>query len=419
MTALTKRHRVVVTGTGVVTPLGSEVDAFVEALVAGRSGVGAIRVFDAATLPTRIAGESTLPGEVPLGDRKIAFALEAARQAVAQSGLGATGDLPHTDRAVSFGVGLELFNMPNLAESRRPGFRMPLGLEQRLAFMQTPADVCVHLVARRWGFAAPPMVHVSACAAGTDAIGAAYRRVASGRVRAAIAGGTDSMINPLGVAGFCTLQATSLKNATPERASRPFDRLRDGFVMGEGAGALVLERLEDARARGATILAEVAGYGTSFDAFKISDPHPEGKGAHLAMQRALADAGIGPEDVDSVNAHGTGTPKNDPAETLALKSLLGERAYRVPISATKSMIGHLISAAGAVEAVAAIGCMLRDVVHPTINLEEPDPECDLDYVPKLSRPWKQRHVISSSYGFGGHNASIVLRHPDVIDRGRA
>jgi 3-oxoacyl-[acyl-carrier-protein] synthase II len=415
VTASAKRHRVVVTGMGVVTPLGSAVEPFVDALVAGRSGIGPITIFDTATLPTRIAGESSLPAEVPLGDRKIAFALEAARQAIAQSGVARAGDAARSDLAVSFGVGLELFNMPNLAESRQPGFVMSTSLERRLAFMQTPADVCVHLIASRWGLASPPMVHVSACAAGTDAIGAAYRLVASGRARGAIAGGTDSMINPLGVAGFATLQATSLKNATPERASRPFDRLRDGFVMGEGAGALVLERLDDARARGATIFAELAGYGSSFDAFKISDPHPEGRGAHLAMARALADAGLGPSDVDAVNAHGTGTPKNDPAETMALKALLGERAYRVPISATKSMIGHLISAAGAVEAVAAIGCMLRDVVHPTINLDEPDPECDLDYVPKVARAWKQRHVISSSYGFGGHNASIVLRHPNAIE----
>jgi 3-oxoacyl-[acyl-carrier-protein] synthase II len=409
-----KSHRVVVTGMGVVSPLGDDVAAFCDALIEGRSGVRAITLFDTATLPTRIAAQASLPAEVPLGDRKIAFALEAARRAVEHAGLELASDAPNPDAGVSMGVGLELFNMDDLVRSRAEGFELPTTLEARLGFMQTPSDVCVHLMARRFGLAAPPLVHVSACAAGTDAIGSAYRLIASGRRRSMLAGGTDSMINPLGVAGFCALQATSVKNEAPERASRPFDRTRDGFVMGEGAGVLVLERLEDARARGATILAELAGYGTSFDAYKISDPHPTGRGAFLAMSRALDDAGIVADDLDAVNAHGTGTPKNDPAETLALKKLLGERAARVPVSATKSMIGHLISAAGAVEAIAAIGCMKKGVVHPTINLHERDPECDLDYVPNEAREHRQRHVISSSYGFGGHNASIVLRHPEAI-----
>ncbi|WP_437291805.1 beta-ketoacyl-[acyl-carrier-protein] synthase family protein [Sorangium sp. So ce406] len=416
---MTARHAVVVTGMGVVSPLGDRVDAFSDALLAGKSGIGPITVFDASTLPTRIAGQAPLPAEVPLGDRKVAFALAAARSALEASGLaldagGAGSGAPRADAGVSLGVGLELFNMDHLAAARRPGFALPEGLAARLGFLQTPSEVCVHALGHRFGLAAPPLVHVSACAAGTDAIGAAYRLIAAGRRRVMLAGGTDSMINPLGVAGFCALQATSLRNDRPETASRPFDRTRDGFVMGEGAAVLVLERLDDARARGARILAEVAGYGSSFDAYKISDPHPEGRGAFLAMARALADAGIGADEVDAVNAHGTGTPKNDPAETLALKRLLGERARGVPISATKSMIGHLISASGAVEAVAAIACMLRGAVHPTINLHEPDPACDLDYVPNEARAHRQRHVLSSSYGFGGHNAAIVLRHPEAI-----
>jgi 3-oxoacyl-[acyl-carrier-protein] synthase II len=410
--AVSKRHRVVVTGMGVVTPIGSEVKAFVDGLVAGRSGVRKISIFDAASLPTKIAGQSELPPDAPLGDRKIAFALEAARQAMADAGFAAAA--PRGDAVVSMGVGLELFHMENLVALRAPGFEPPSDLRGRLGFLQTPSDVCVHLLAKRYGFGAPPLIHVSACAAGTDAIGAAYRLIATGRRRVALAGGTDSMINPLGVAGFCALTATTVRNDEPEKASRPFDRTRDGFVMGEGAGALVLERYEDATARGATLYAEIAGYGTSFDAYKIADPHPEGRGAFLAMSRALADARITPADVDAVNAHGTGTPKNDPAETCALKTLLGERAQRVPISATKSMIGHLISAAGAVETVASIGCMLRGVVHPTINLHEPDPACDLDYVPLVARDHRQRHVVSSSYGFGGHNASIVIRHPELL-----
>ncbi|MFO0734879.1 MAG: beta-ketoacyl-[acyl-carrier-protein] synthase family protein [Labilithrix sp.] len=395
------RHRVAVTGMGVVSPLGSSVEAFTDGLLAGRSGVRTISIFDASALPTRIAGEAALPAEVPLGDRKIAFALEATRQAM-------RGVPRLEDAGVSFGVGLELFSMDDLVASKRPGFSLPASPIERLSFMQTPSDVCVHLIASEFGLTAPPLVHVSACAAGTDAIGAAYRLVASGRRRAMIAGGTDSMINPLGVAGFCALSATSTRNEAPERASRPFDRTRDGFVMGEGAGALVLERHEDAVARGAEILAELRGYGNSFDAHGISEPHPEGRGALQAMQRALADARLAPEDVDAVNAHGTGTPKNDVIETLALRRLFGERAPKVPVVATKSMIGHLISAAGAVEAVAAIACLRRGMLHPTINLHDPDPSCALDYVPNVARAHVQRHLLSCSYGFGGHNAAIVI-----------
>jgi len=398
--------RVAVTGMGVVCPLGSSVEAFTEGLLAGRSGIGPIRIFDASTLPTRIAGEAALPADVPLGDRKVAFALEAARQAMRSAGAPRRA----RDAGVSFGVGLELFSMDDLVASKRPGFALPASAIARLSFMQTPSDICVHLIAAEHGFAAPPLVHISACAAGTDALGFAYRLIASGRRRTMLAGGTDSMINPLGVAGFCALSATSTRNDEPTRASRPFDRTRDGFVMGEGAAALVLERLDDAQERGAEVLAEVRGYGSSLDAHGISEPHPEGRGAFQAMQRALADARLTPEDVDAVNAHGTGTPKNDAVETIALKRLFGGR--RVPIMATKSMIGHLVSAAGAAEAVAAIACMRRGMVHPTINLESPDPACDLDHVPHVARPHAQRHVLSTSYGFGGHNAAVVLSRWD-------
>lgn len=397
-------NRVVVTGMGVATPLGNDVATFTDALIAGHSGVRVIDAFDPAELPTRIAGQAVLPNEVPLGDRKIAFAVEAARQALLQSGIAA-----HPEAGVSVGVGLELFAMPDLVASRQPGFTLPASLEARLSFMQTPSDVCVHILSERHGLGTPPLVHVSACAAGTDAVGSAFHMIRRGQRRWVLAGGTDSMVNPLGVAGFCALQAMSIKNDEPEKASRPFDRTRDGFVMGEGAGMLVLERLDDARARGAEILAEVCGYGTSFDAYKISDPHPEGRGAHQAMERALRDAQLSARDVDAINAHGTGTPKNDPCETLAIKRLLGDRATQVPISAAKSMMGHLISAAGAVEAIGAIACMRRGVVHPTINLTEPDPDCDLDYVPLTARDHVQNVVLSSSYGFGGHNAAIVVR----------
>lgn len=407
---MTARHRVAVTGMGVVAPNGNSVHEFADSLLAGRSGVRTIAAFDPTSLPTRIAGESRLPAGTTFRDRKIAFALEAARQAWESATACGTAPVSPAEGSVSMGVGLELFAMEDLVASRRPGFTLPASPAERLSFMQTPSDVCVHLISRRHGLGRPPLVHVSACAAGTDAIGAAYRMIASGRRRFVLAGGTDSMVNPLGVAGFCSLNAMSLRNDEPERASRPFDRTRDGFVMGEGAGVLVLERLDDALARGAAVHAEICGYGSSFDAHGISEPHPEGRGAFQAMSRALADAGIGPGDIDCVNAHGTATPKNDPAETRALKHLLGDRARSVPVCATKSMIGHLISAAGAVEAIAAIACMERDMVHPTINLTQPDPECDLDHVPLVARRHPQRYVLSASYGFGGQNAAIVIRH---------
>jgi 3-oxoacyl-[acyl-carrier-protein] synthase II len=407
-----KPHRVAVTGMGVVSPLGSDVRQFVERLLAGQSGIRLVRSFDPASLPTRIAGEAVVPEDAPFGDRKIAFALEAARQAMLDAARCGTEPRGASEAGVSLGVGLELFDMRTLARMWKHAAPLPEAREARLGFLQTPADMSVHLISRRYGLGAPPIAHESACAAGTDAIGMAARLVASGRRRFMIAGGTDSMINPLGMAGFCALSATSTRNAEPARASRPFDRRRDGFVMGEGAGVLVLERLSDARARGAHVHAELLGYGSSLDAHKISDPEPEGRGAFLAMRRALDAAELSPADVDAVNAHGTGTPKNDPAETAALKRLFGARAREVPVSATKSMIGHLISAAGAVEAIAAIGCMQRGMVHPTLNLDEPDPECDLDYVPHVARVHAQRVVLSSSYGFGGHNAAIVIGQGD-------
>jgi 3-oxoacyl-[acyl-carrier-protein] synthase II len=282
-----------------------------------------------------------------------------------------------------------------------------------MTFLQTPSDLCVHLLAHRYDLTAPPMTHVSACAAGTDALGAAFRRIASGRCDWMLAGGTDSMINPLGVGGFCRIGATSTANDRPQQASRPFDRRRDGFVLGEGAGLLLLESLDSARRRGARIHAELLGYGNSFDAHGISEPHPEGRGAWQAMNAALAEGETSPEEVDAINAHGTSTPKNDPAETLAIKRLLGPRAAQVPVCATKSMIGHLISAAGAVEAIAAILGMEQGRVHPTLNLDEPDPACDLDYVPHRAREHRQRRVLSNSFGFGGQNASLLLGAPDA------
>ena len=404
------RHRVVVTGMGVVSPISCNVTEFGDALRAGRSGVGPITLFDPAQLRTRIAAE-VKQGAGEFRDRKITFALDAAQQAW----LGATacgsqlgGDQPQ-DAAVSLGMGLELFSMNDLAAMRQPGFHLPTERMDRLTFLQTPSDLCLHLLSYRYDLHRPPTLHTSACASGTDAIGQAFHMVHSGRRRWMLAGGTDSMINPMGVGGFCKISATSTANDDPTKASRPFDRRRDGFVLGEGAGILVLERLDDARQRGAMIHAEIVGFGNSFDAHGISEPHFEGRGAWQAMSRAIADAEIGPERIDAVNAHGSSTPKNDVMETLALKRLLGDRAKQVPVVSTKSMIGHLIAAAGAVEAIAAILGMAGGWVHSTINLEDPDPACDLDYVPREAREHDQEYVLSNSFGFGGQNAALVLR----------
>ncbi|MFZ5892508.1 MAG: beta-ketoacyl-[acyl-carrier-protein] synthase family protein [Myxococcota bacterium] len=399
-------RRVAITGMGVVAPNGNNPAEFLESLIAGRSGIGPITVFDPASLPTRIAGEVKAEYPSPLPDRKIAFALEAARQAMSQA---CEHGRPRGRGGLSLGVGLELFSMDDLTKKQHGNAPALKDAASRLSFMQTPSDVCAHILSHSYALECPPRIHVSACAAGTDALGNGLQLVRSGRVDFALVGGTDSMINPLGVAGFATLNATSTRNAEPERASRPFERTRDGFVLGEGAGMLVLEPWESAVERGARPLGELVGYGNSLDAHGISEPQPEGAGAALAMQRALADAGLTASDISAINAHGTATPKNDPVESLAIHRVFGEHARKLPVMATKSMIGHLISAAGAVEAVAALSCMNAAWLHPTINLDEPDPSCDLDYVPHQARRMQQEHVLSTSYGFGGHNAAIVLR----------
>ncbi|MDF1661197.1 MAG: beta-ketoacyl-[acyl-carrier-protein] synthase family protein [Planctomycetota bacterium] len=418
-----KEYRVVVTGLGVVSPLGCRYDSFSESLFAGRSGVKTLSLFSPASFPTKIVAEvgSGFNEHQDIRDRKIRFALAAAQQAMDDAcrndtnpGLEAQGQ----NAALSLGIGLELFAMEDLFEFRASSsFVWPEGLRDRLCFLQTPSDLCLHWISERHGLKQAPVSHVSACAAGTDALGHAFRWVRSGRRRWALAGGADSMINPLGLGGFCKLNAMSTRNDDPERASRPFDKDRDGFVLGEGSAFLVMERLEDAQARGAKIYGEICGYGNSFDAHGISEPHPEGKGALSAMSRALKSAGLTPESVDFINAHGTSTPKNDPVETMAIKNLLGERGASVPVLSTKSMTGHLIAAAGALEAVAVMACFEQRRLHPTINLVNPDESCDLDYVPEGARDFEGRVALSNSFGFGGQNASIVLRAFEGV-RGR-
>lgn len=402
--------RVAITGMGVVTPLGNSLEQFREGLLAGRSGIQALSLFPAAALPCRIAGEcrSGLSG---FKDRKILFALEAAAAAWQDARLEQgrpPADLTPAAR-LSLGIGLELFDLDDLLLLAENRFHLPEECRNRPDFVQTPADSGARILIERFGLTGPPCLHISACAAGTDAIGHAFRLIRRGEASLVLAGGTDSMLNPMGLGGFCKLGALSCRNHEPAKASRPFDLERDGFVLGEGAGLLVLEDWEHACRRKAPIRAEVVGYGNSFDGWSVSDPHPEGRGACLAMQRALASAGLSPRHISWISAHGTATPKNDPVETLAIRQLLGDYAGQVPVSAAKSMTGHLISAAGAVETIAAILCAGAGYLHPTINLDTPDPECDLDYVPHTARPYAAEYILKNSFAFGGQNASLVIR----------
>jgi 3-oxoacyl-[acyl-carrier-protein] synthase II len=398
---------VVVTGIGVVSPLGCAFDGFRRGLLGGVSGVGPISLFDPAHLPTGFAAEVPLRSdEIEFRDRKIDFALRAVAEAVSDAGC------PDGEGAgLALGLGLELFSLSDLVAGIDGA--LPDDARDRLQFLQTPSDLCLHLIAKRHGLTAPPVTCVSACAAGADAIGTAFRMVASGRRRWMLAGGSDSMINPMGLGGFCKIRALSARNDDPAGASRPFDRTRDGFVLGEGAAVLVLERLEDARARGAHIRAEIAGYGSSLDAGHISRPHPEGRGALQSMRRALADARLGPDSVDVVNAHGTSTPMNDVVEARAIRALLADRAGEVPVTAPKSQIGHLVAAAGAIEAVASIVGLEEGVVPAIRNLDDPDPACDLDLVRGTARRHPHETVLSNSFGFGGQNASLVFRAMEV------
>jgi 3-oxoacyl-[acyl-carrier-protein] synthase II len=406
--------RVVITGMGAITPLGNDVETFWRNVVAGRSGVGPITLFDASAMKTRIAAEvKGFDPEAWFGrkearrmDRYAQFALAATQQALQDARL----DPAHVDRervGVILGTGIggigALVQGVETLMTRGPDRISPFMVPMMLA------DTAPGLIAIAYGFRGPNMAVVTACASGTNAIGEAMHLIRRGDADVVIAGGAEAAILPVAVAAFNVMGTISTRNEEPERASRPFDRTRDGFVMGEGAGILILERLEHAQARGARFYAEVVGYGTSADAYHITAPPENGEGAALAMRRALADAGLSPRDIDYINAHGTSTPLNDRSETQAIKAVFGEAAYDVPISSTKSMIGHLLGAAGAVEAIVCIRAVADGVIPPTINYENPDPECDLDYVPNVARHQPVRTAISNSFGFGGHNACLIFR----------
>ena len=415
--------RVAITGMGLVTPVGTGVDAVWESLSQGRSGIGQITQFDTTGYPTRIAGEVRDFDPERYMDRKTArhvarycqLGLAAARMAVEDSGLQPSTMDPDA-------VGVVLSSGAGGMEEIERGHRMLMerGVS-RISPFTAPmmiTDIAAGLVAIELQAGGPNYAVVSACASSGHAIADGFEVIRRGDAVAMIAGGAEASLTPLMIGAFCQLSAMSRRNHDPAAASRPFDVGRDGFVMSEGAAVLVLEEMGHAVSRGARIWGEVLGAGASADMYHFTAPDPEGRGAARAMRAALRKAGLGPEDVDYVNAHGTSTQLGDIAETLALHQVLGERARTVPVSSTKSMTGHLLGAAGAIEAAACVLAMDRGLVPPTINLEDQDPQCDLDYVPNQARPADVRVSLSNSFGFGGHNASLVLgRGPSANAKG--
>ena len=408
------RNRVVVTGLGAVTPLGNDVPTLWEGLLAGRSGVGPITLFDPSHLGVRIAAEVKDfdpvalfgPREARRNDRFALFALEAARQAVVDAGLQFEGE---SGRDAGVFIGTAIGGIHTLLENYEILIKSgPRRVSPFMAPMMMP-NAASAAVAITHGLRGPNLCVASACATGSHAIGEAAEVIRRGHAEVMICGGSEAVVHPLSLAAFKNMGAVSTRNDEPERASRPFDAGRDGFVMGEGAAVLVLESLEHARQRGARIYGELVGYGATADAWHITAPEEMGQGAVGAMERALRDAGLGPEEVDYINAHGTSTPLNDRTETRAIRAVFGPHADRLAVSSTKSMLGHLMGAAGAVEAIACIKSLETGWVHPTLNYETPDPECDLDYVPNQARKSEPGVILSNSFGFGGHNGCLVFR----------
>ncbi len=407
-------RRVVITGVGVVSPLGLDIESTWQGLIAGRSGIGPITRFDPSDFASRIAGE--VKGFDPLTfvdrknarkmDRFIAFALSASGQAAANSGLEIDSSNRHR---VGVFIGSGIGGFETIEREHEKFLREG---PKKISPFFIPASIineAAGQVSIRLSAAGPNSATCTACAAGCHAIGDSFKIIQRGDADAMVAGGSEAAITPMGVGGFSALKALSTHNDEPEKASRPFDAERDGFVVGEGAGILVLEELEHARRRGAKILAEIVGYGTSADAFHITLPPEDGNGAVRAMAAALADAGTEPRDIDYINAHGTSTLPNDRIETLAIKTLFGDHARKVAISSTKSMTGHLLGAAGGLEAAVTVRVLVEQIMPPTINLDHPDPECDLDYVPHTARRGEIRYALSNSFGFGGTNGALLFK----------
>jgi 3-oxoacyl-[acyl-carrier-protein] synthase II len=408
------RKRVVVTGVGAITPIGNTPEEYWEGLVSGRNGIGEISLFDASRHVCRIAGEVKNFDPHDYMDRKEAkrmdrfaqFAVAAAKQALVDAQF-VINDLNAEQVGVMIGSGVGglkvMEDQQTIYLNRGPDRCSPFMVPMMIA------NMAAGLTAIHTGAKGPNSCPVTACAAGSNAIGDAFRLIQSGYAQAMICGGAEAAITPLAIAGFASARALSLRNEDPAHASRPFDKERDGFVMGEGAGIFILEELQHARSRGARIYAEIIGYGMTCDAYHITSPVPGGEGAARAIQLALKDAEIKPQQVDYINAHGTSTPANDVTETAAMKTALGDHAYKVAISSTKSMTGHLLGGSGGIEAVATVLAIVNNQVPPTINLENPDPDCDLDYVPNSSRPFNIEVALSNSFGFGGHNVTLAFK----------
>lgn len=409
--------RTVVTGMGVITPLGCSLDEYWQALVDGRCGIDKVTRFDASDYSTRIAAEVKDFDPSRFMDKKELrrmdlseqYAIAASQMAVDDAGLDLNSiDLDRVGVVIGSGIGgISTFEKQHqILLKSGPARVSPFFIPMMII------DMCSGLVAIRFGFKGPNYATVSACSSSSHAILDAMRIIQRGESDIVIAGGAESTITPSSLAGFCSARALSTRNDDPARSSRPFDKDRDGFVIGEGAGILVLESLESAVARKAHIYAEIIGAGMTCDAHHMTAPIPDGSGARMSMANAINDAGIKPVDVGYINSHGTATILGDPAETKAIKAVLGEHAYKIPINSTKSMIGHLLGAGGAAECIAAIKSLETRVVHPTINLDDPDPECDLDYIPNKARQADFDIFMSNSFGFGGHNVSLLARRFD-------
>jgi len=410
-------RRVVITGIGLVTPLGVGTRKNWEALLRGANGIGPVTRFDASRFATRFAGEIKGFDPLPFIEKKevrkmdlfIQYAVVAAHLAVEDSGIppaALEGD--QTGVCIGSGIG----GIGSLEETHTVLLEKGPDRVSPFFLIQTIINEAAGQISIKYRAKGPNTATVTACSTGTHAVGDSFRMIARGEADIMFAGGAEAPVTPLGLAGFCALKALSERNDEPAKASRPFDARRDGFVMGEGAGIVLLEDLEHALARGARIYAEVAGYGMTSDAYHVTAPAPDGDGAVRVMLRAMADAGARPEDVGYINAHGTSTPFNDKTETLAIKKVFGEHALKIGVSSTKSMMGHLLGAAGGVEAGITALCLKHQIMTPTINYEFPDPDCDLDYVPNAARPAEIVCALSNSFGFGGTNGALLFRRFD-------
>lgn len=409
-------NRTVITGLGVITPLGNSVDEFWSALLDGKCGIGAITRFDVSAYPTRIAAEVKSFDPTVIIDKKEARRLDLSEQyavcateyALLDAGLDAAGlasvDLDRCGVVIGSGIG----GVGTFEEQHSKLLTSGPGRVSPFFIPMMIIDMCAGIVSIRHNFRGPNYGTVSACASSAHAIADSFRIIQRGEADIMVTGGAEAAITPLSLAGFCQAKAMSTRNDAPAQSSRPFDKERDGFVLGEGAAILILESYEHAVKRGARIYAEVLGAGMTGDAYHITAPHPDGDGARRAMAAAIKDARLFPDQIDYINMHGTATDLGDIAETKAIKGVLGERAYKIPCNSTKSMLGHLLGAAGAVELIATVKSIEQQIVHPTINLEHPDPDCDLDYVGGGKRPCRINYAMSNSFGFGGHNVSLVV-----------